>query len=151
MAQNKYSAKVGAYLMGALTLIYVALLANTGIKLIVIDEPLAKIMGALILIFPIFAIWLTIREFVFGTQVEKLASRIEKSGKWPTFDFDYRPSGRPTRESADRVFSEFAKLAAQNENDASAWFSLGLAYDAAGDRARARRAMRKALALDAKA
>lgn len=151
MARNNYSGKFGAYLMGALTLIYIALLANTGIQLLALDELAAKAMGSLILVFPIFALWLTIREFIFGNQVERLASKIENAGKWPKFEFDYRPSGRPTRESADREFSKFAKLAEQNENDAIAWFSLGLAYDAAGDRTRARRAMRKALALDAKA
>jgi tetratricopeptide (TPR) repeat protein len=151
MKPNNSNAKFGAFVMGVLTLVYVGLLANTGITLLGIDEPVAKLMGALILIFPLFALWLTIREFIFGTQVERLASRIEKAGNWPQFDFEYRPSGRPTRDSADRVFESFAKVAQQNENDAIAWFSLGLAYDAAGDRARARKAMRKALALDAKA
>lgn len=151
MKRNNGNAKFGAFVMGILTLVYVGLLANTGITLLGINEPVAKLMGALILVFPLFAVWLTIREFIFGNQVERLASKIEKAGKWPEFEFDYRPSGRPTRESADREFSKYAKLAEQNESDAIAWFSLGLAYDAAGDRTRARRAMRKALALDAKA
>ncbi len=97
----KQNAKLGAAIMTLLTLIYTALLANTGITLLVLDEPLAKPMGALILVFPAFALWLTIREFMFGMQIEKLASQIEHEGKWPHFDFDYRPSGRPTRESAD--------------------------------------------------
>jgi Flp pilus assembly protein TadD len=67
------------------------------------------------------------------------------------FDFELRPSGRPTRESADRVFETYAAAATQQPESVLAWFSLGLAYDAAGDRARARKAMRKALALNAKA
>lgn len=140
-------AKLGAFVMALLTLIYVALLANTGLTLISIDEPIAKIMGALILVFPIFAVMLTIREFIFGMQVEKLAREVEAMGKWPAFDFELRPSGRPTRESADRVFAEFATKAKQDPTSASAWFSLSLAYDAAGDRSRARSAMRKALSL----
>ena len=144
MSQNS---KFGAIVMGVLTLVYVGLLSNTGFTLLGINEPVAKIMGALILVFPIFALWLTIREFIFGIQVERLATRIEETGNWPHFDFELRPSGRPTRESADRVFTSFAKLAEQNPNDSTAWFSLGLAYDAAGDRSRARAAMRKALAL----
>ena len=147
----KSRAKVGAVLMALLTLIYTALLANTGITLLLLDEPVAKIMGFFILVFPIIAIWLIIREFVFGVQIERFATIVESQGKWPHFDFDLRPSGRPTRESADRVFASFAKNAEQNPESAIAWFSLGLAYDAAGDRPRARKAMRKALALNAKA
>lgn len=143
----KQNAKLGAALMALLTLIYTALLANTGITLLLVDEPVARVMGALILVFPIFSLWVTIREFVFGVQVEKLAAKIEREGKWPHFAFEYRPSGRPTRESADRVFESFALAAHQNPASANAWFSLSLAYDAAGDRLRARQAMRKALAL----
>jgi hypothetical protein len=62
----KSRAKVGAVLMALLTLIYTALLANTGITLLLLDEPVAKIMGFFILVFPIIAIWLIIREFVFN-------------------------------------------------------------------------------------
>ena len=137
--------------MALLTLIYTALLANTGVTLLLLDEPVAKVMGFFILVFPILAIWLIIREFAFGVKIERFATAVESQGKWPHFAFELRPSGRPTRESADRVFASFAKNAEQNPESALAWFSLGLAYDAAGDRPRARKAMRKALALDAKA
>ena len=147
----KYNAKIGAFLMAALTLIYTALLANTGIMLLLLDEPVAKIMGFFILVFPVLAIWLIIREFAFGVKIERFATTVESQGKWPHFAFELRPSGRPTRDSADRVFESYAKAARANPESALAWFSLGLAYDAAGDRARARKAMRKALALDAKA
>ncbi len=146
-----YNAKIGAYLMAALTLIYALLLTNTAVTLLMVDEPVARVMGALLLVFPIFAILLIIREFSFGVKVERYATKVESEKKWPQFDFELRPSGRPTRESADRVFESYAAAARANPDSALAWFSLGLAYDAAGDRARARRAMRKALALDAKA
>ena len=144
-------AKVGAIIMALLTLLYTALLANTGVTLLLLDEPVAKAMGFFILVFPVLAIWLVIREFIFGVKIERFATRVESQGKWPHFAFELRPSGRPTRESADRVFESFAKNAEQNPESSLAWFSLGLAYDAAGDRPRARKAMRKALALDAKA
>lgn len=143
----KQNAKLGAALMALLTLIYTALLANTGLTLLLIDEPVARLMGALILVFPVFSLWLTIREFMFGVQAERLAKQVEDSGNWPAFDFEFRPSGRPTRESADRVFAGQAKLVEQNPEDYVAWFALGLAYDAAGDRGQARKAIRKALAL----
>jgi hypothetical protein len=147
----KSRAKLGAIVMGLLTLLYTALLANTGVTLLFLDEPVAKVMGFFILVFPALAIWLVIREFVFGVKIERFATSVESQGKWPHFAFELRPSGRPTRESADRVFHSYAEAARANPESAFAWFSLGLAYDAAGDRPRARKAMRKALALDAKA
>ncbi len=146
-----YNAKIGAYLMAALTLVYALLLTKSAVTLLTVDEPVAKVVGALLLVFPIFAILLIIREFSFGVKVERYATKVETENKWPQFDFELRPSGRPARESADRVFERYAAAARENPESALAWFSLGLAYDAAGDRARARRAMRKALALDAKA
>ena len=76
----KYKTKIGAFLMAALTLVYTALLANTGIMLLLLDEPVAKIMGFFILVFPVLAIWLVIREFSFGIKVERYATKVETEG-----------------------------------------------------------------------
>ena len=140
-------AKFSAVLMGLLTLVYVALLANTGFKLVSMDSGVAKAMGALILVFPVVAIWLTVMEFRFGSQMEKLSKQIEIEGNWPELDFEFRPSGRPTKDSAAKVFEQVAKKLAADEGNYLNWFALGLAYDAAGDRRRARGAMRRALKL----
>lgn len=138
---------LSAAVMGVLTLIYVALLANTGFKLVAMDSAVAKSMGALILVFPIFAIWLTFMEFRFAVQLEKLTDRISAAGNFPKLAFEYRPSGRATKASAAIVFEEYAKKVAADESNYLNWFALGLAYDAAGDRRRARTAMRRALKL----
>jgi hypothetical protein len=139
--------KLSAALMGLLTLVYVALLSNTGFKLIGMESLIAKAMGALILVFPVVAIWLTVMEFRFGSQMEKLSTKIEADGNWPELAFDYRPSGRPTKDSAAKVFEQVAKKVAAEEGNYLNWFALGLAYDASGDRRRARAAMRRALKL----
>lgn len=140
--------KLSAAVMGVLTLVYVSLLANTGFKLVAMDSGVAKAMGALILVFPVLAIWLTIMEFRFGVQIEKLSKEIESAGNWPALAFEFRPSGRPTKASAALVFEEYAKKVAADEGSYLNWFALGLAYDAAGDRRRARAAMRRALKLN---
>jgi Flp pilus assembly protein TadD len=49
------------------------------------------------------------------------------------------------RASADRVFQEQKAKTEKNPDDWREWFALSLAYDAAGDRSRARKAMREAL------
>lgn len=142
------SAKFGAIVTGALVVMYVALLGQRGFELLDTQNTVAKAMGALILVLPVFALWAIIRELVFGLQIERLAKQVQNEGSWPQFDFEFRPSGRPTRDSADRVFETVRDTAAKRPDDWHTWFNLGLAYDACGDRRRARAAMRKALKLN---
>ena len=142
-------AKLGAVVMTALTVLYVFLLGEKGWVLVQQPNVIAKVMGGLILAFPAVALWAIIRELVFGLKIEKLGKRLEDIGEWPHFNFVLRPSGRPTRDSANLEFERVRALVEANESDWKSWFTLGLAYDAAGDRRRARLAMRKALTLSA--
>ena len=140
-------AKIGALATTALVIMYIAILGERGVLLLGQQSPVAKIMGGLILVFPLLALWGIARELIFGVQIEKLAESIEREGRWPNFEFKLRPSGRPERESALAEFGKYQELAQQSPDDFHVWFALGLAYDATGDRRRARAAMRKALAL----
>lgn len=133
--------------MTALLLLYVVLLANTGITLLFTGVVIGQVMGALILAFPLLAVWATIVELRFGLAAEKLVARIEAEGTWPDLGIETRPSGRAIRSSADAAFAKWSALAEENENDFHSWFNLSLAYDACGDRRRARAAMRKAISL----
>ncbi|BDS50181.1 hypothetical protein [Rhodoluna lacicola] len=133
--------------MTALLLLYVVLLANTGITLLFTGVLIGQVMGALILSFPLLAVWATIVELRFGLAAEKLVARIEAEGTWPDLGIETRPSGRAIRSSADAAFAKWSALAEENEEDFHSWFNLSLAYDACGDRRRARAAMRKAIGL----
>ncbi len=140
-------AKLGAVVMTGLTLTYVFLLADKGLILLQQASPVAKAMGALVLFLPVLAIWMIIRELRFGLKVEAMAQLLEQAGGWPELSYETRPSGRPTKESAATVFEKIRTQTEANPEDWTNWFKLGLAYDASGDRPRARRSMRKALAL----
>ena len=140
-------AKLGAVVTSALVIMYVALLGNTALILIGSGSPLPVMLGGLLVIFPVLAIWAIIAEFRFGMKVEKLAKQLEASGQWPQFDYELRPSGRPTRASADAEFGKFRDAAHADPENWTRWFALGLAYDAASDRRRARACMRKAIKL----
>ncbi len=133
--------------MTALLLLYVVLLANTGITLLFTGVLIGQVLGALILAFPLLAVWATIVELRFGLAAEKLVARIEAEGTWPDLGIETRPSGRAIRSSADTAFAKWSALAEENEEDFHSWFNLSLAYDACGDRRRARAAMRKAIGL----
>lgn len=140
-------AKIGAIVTSALVVMYVALLSNTAINLIAADNALAKVMGGLLLVFPVLAIWAIVKEFIFGTRIESLAKRLEAEKAWPEFNFELRPSGRAVRASADAEFERFRAKVDADPADWRNWFALGLVYDAASDRRRARACMRKAVAL----
>ena len=142
-------AKLGAVVMSALTVMYVLLMGQRGV--LMLNEPsiLAKLLGFFILIFPLFGIAFIFIELRFGLRVEKMAKQVETEGRWPIRDLPLRPSGRPEKAAADREFERIREELDKAPEDWHSWFNLGLAYDACGDRKRARAAMRKALVLKA--
>lgn len=140
-------AKIGAIVMSALLLTYVALLANTAFSLLTTGVLVAQLMGALLLAFPAIGVWAIFLELRFGLAAEKLVARVIAEGAWPDLGVEVRPSGRAVRASADSAFAKWSAAAKENDTDFHAWFNLSLAYDACGDRRRARAAMRKAIAL----
>ena len=141
------SPKVGAAISIALLLIYVLVLGQWAILLITNGTPIGIGMGFAVLVFPVMGAWVIFRELKFGLGAERLGKELEATNEWPVFQLELRASGRPTRESAAENFKEFQKRAEENPDDWKSWFALSLAYDAAGDRPRAREAMVKAIAM----
>lgn len=141
------SAKLGAIVMSLLLIMYLVLVGTRAVEMIQSGVAAGVAMGSLLLVFPAIGAWLVIAELRFGLKIEALGKRIEQEGTWPQFAFELRPSGRVIRSSAEAVFDEYRLAAQAKPEDFHSWFNLGLAYDAAGDRRRARAAMRKALKL----
>jgi len=131
--------------MSALTLLYVFLLFGRGIVLLQEPDPTVKIFGLAILVLPLFALWSIFSEIRFGIQSEALAKRLDTQGG-PELNLDYRPSGRATKDSAEREFLRISEELKSNESW-ELWFQLGQSYEASGDRRRARSAVRKSIAL----
>ena len=144
------SAKFGALVMSALVLMYLVLVADRSFALVGSGEPIGIAIGSLMLFLPAVAFWGIYMELRFGLRIEKLGEELKKQNAWPQFPFEIKPSGRPTKESAQEVFEQFRKKVVSDQTNWKAWFTLGLAYDAAGDRSRARKAMRQAIALTRK-
>jgi len=141
------SAKFGALVMSALVLMYLVLVADRSFALVSSGEPIGIAIGSLMLFLPAVAFWGISMELRFGLRIEKLGEELKKQNAWPQFPFELRPSGRPTKDSAQEVFEQFRQDVEADQTNWKAWFALGLAYDAAGDRARARKAMRQAISL----
>ena len=133
--------------MSALVVMYLVLVAERSLALIGSGEPIGITIGSLMIFLPAVAFWGIFMELRFGLRIEKLGRVLKQENSWPQFPFELRPSGRPTKESAHEIFDQFRQKVRVDESNWKAWFALGLAYDAAGDRARARKSMRKAISL----
>jgi hypothetical protein len=141
------SPKLGAAISITLLSVYLFLLSNWAFGMIAVGTPLGIGMGLLVLVFPIFGLYVIYRELRFGLKAEAMGRELDASGEWPVFQLVLRASGRPTKESADENFRVFSEIAKADPENWKAVFALSLAYDACGDRPRARKAMAEAMAL----
>lgn len=137
------SAKVWALVMTALAVIYVLLLGQKGVLLLLEDNLVAKAMGLGLLVLPLVAAWAILTEVKFGIDAERLAG----TNTQPALQLELRPSGRPTKESAQLEFERIKSLVSQDLENWELWFRLGECYDASGDRKLARKSIRKAIKL----
>ncbi|MEX1079449.1 MAG: hypothetical protein WED09_10115 [Homoserinimonas sp.] len=145
------STRLGVIVMSALLLLYLVAVAQLSISLIVADDLLARGIGIALLVLPAIGAWAMVAELTFGVRSQKLSERLDDQGGLPVDELPRRPSGRPERAAADAEFPRYQAEAEENPDDWRAWFRLGLAYDASGDRRRARQAIRRAIALERRA
>jgi hypothetical protein len=139
--------KITIAVMVAVVLAYSVMLGAKGIALVRSGSVVGVLLGLAILALPLLGVTLLGRELEFGRRCAALADTLAEEGGLPVDDLPRRPSGRVDRTAAD---AQFAQMRAETEADPDswrAWFRLALAYDAAGDRTRARAAARHAIAL----
>jgi hypothetical protein len=140
-----------AVVMTVLLGVYLLFAASRGIDFIRAGGVVPVLLGVSVLVLPLIGMWVLVREWRFGRATQALGAELAERGALPVDDLPRRPSGRVVREAAD---ARFAEVRARVEADPEAWerwFELSVAYDAAGDRKRARSAMRRAVALRADA
>jgi predicted Zn-dependent protease len=66
----------------------------------------------------------------------------------PVDTLPHLPSGRPDRAAADLDFPKYQAEVEEHPEDWTRWYRLALAYDASGDRRRARWATRRAIRVE---
>ncbi|MFD7156981.1 hypothetical protein ACFV9C_20450 [Kribbella sp. NPDC059898] len=138
-------AKQTAFLLAVVFVVYAGLIGWRGVLLIGTGEPVAIVLGVAVLVIPLLGAYLVWREIQFGRRTEVLARELEAAGGLPVDDLPRRPSGRIDRAAADAAFGQYRAEAEAAPDDWRVWFRLSTAYDAAGDRRRARETMRKAI------
>jgi len=130
-------------------IVYLVVIAKSAWLMLATGRPVAVIMGVCLIVLPIIAAWAIARELWFGVRAERAGRRLEVEGGLPHDDVAVYASGRVVRGDADAVFPRYRDEVQEHPDDWRAWYRLGLAYDAAGDRKRARSAIRQSLKLEA--
>jgi Flp pilus assembly protein TadD len=139
-----------ALVIAAAVVVYLGLVVVRGIAFIASGDPVAQMLGVAVLVLPLLGLGLAVRELAFGRATQRLGQIMEASGTLPIDDLPRRPSGRVVREAADARAQQRISEVDQTPDDWQAWFRLAVAYDDAGDRRRARSAMRQAITLQSR-
>jgi cytochrome c-type biogenesis protein CcmH/NrfG len=140
--------RIAVIVMAVLLGLYLVLVGQRAVLFVLTGEPVAIAIGVALIVLPIVGAWALTRELLFGFAAERLGRRLESDGALPTEEFAARPSGRLDRDAVDAAFPAYRTAVEQAPEDWRAWYRLGLAYDGAGDRRRARAAVREAIRLE---
>ena len=141
-------ARVAAIVMAVLLVIYLVFVVQYSFVLIGTGVGVAVAMGIALIVLPLVAAWLLVREVLFVLRGERLVRIMGDAGELPVDDLPRLPSGRADAAAADAQFPAFKAAVEAQPESWRAWLLLGLAYDASGDRSRARWATREAITLE---
>jgi hypothetical protein len=129
-------------------LVYLALLGRAAVLMIGSGRAVAVVLGAGLLILPAIGLWAMIATLRAGFVHQKLARLVAEDGmELDVSALPRRPSGRIERGAADALFDTVRAELHSDPDDWRRWYRLARAYDYAGDRGRAREAMKKAVEL----
>jgi len=120
---------------------YFGLIGYRGVYLLGQHSAGLKILGVAVLVLPLVGVWVVYAEVRFGFATQRLAVELDE----PEPELPRSASGRVDRDTADALFETRRTEAEAAPQDWRAWYRLALAYDYAGDRRRARTAMRTAI------
>ncbi len=141
--------KVVVALLTMALIVYFVLLGERALSLIRTGGATGTLLGIGVLLLPIIGAVLVSWELRFGWQTQRLARKLTEQDMLPDgASLPRRPSGRVERDAADAYFETVKAQVEAAPDDWRGWYALAHAYDLAGDRKRARSAMRHAIALE---
>jgi hypothetical protein len=140
--------RIAVVIMAALLALYLIFAVRYGLILIGVRQPVPVAIGVALLVLPVVGAWAMVAELLFAFRADRLAKRLEDEGGMPSEQVPVSASGRVDRAAADALFPTYRAAVDAAPESWRAWFRLALAYDASGDRRRARWATRTAIRLD---
>ncbi|MBU8814790.1 hypothetical protein [Mycolicibacterium goodii] len=127
-------------------IVYFVMLGRAALAFITSGEAAAIALGVALLAFPVIGAWVLIATLRAGFAHQRLARLAHERGMdLDVSDLPRRPSGRIERDAADALFVQVKGELEADPDNWVRWYRLARAYDYAGDRSRARDAMRTAV------
>lgn len=139
---------LGALAVLLVLALYLVLVGQRAVALLGSGTGVGVALGAAILLIPVLTVWFLAREVSQARAVDRLTAQLAREGALEVDDLPRSPAGRIDRTVARERFDEVRAAVEAAPEDWRGWFRLGWAYDAAGDRRRAREALRHAVRLE---
>ena len=140
----RWTSVAAAVALTGLLGLYVWLVASRATALIRTGEPVGIGLGIAFWVLPPLVIWLVAREWRLAIDVQRMADELAAADELPVDDLPRSPGGRIDRAAAREAFEPARERAQAEPDDWRSWYHLAFAYDAAGDRRRARESLRTA-------
>ncbi|MGN8246358.1 hypothetical protein ACTHAM_000020 [Cellulomonas soli] len=135
---------VAAAVLTALLALYLVVVASRATALVRTGEPVGIALGIAFWVLPLLVLGLVAKEWRLAIDVQRMADELADAGSLPVDDLPRSPGGRVDRAVAREAFDEARERAEAEPEAWSSWYHLAFAYDAAGDRRRARESLRTA-------
>lgn len=136
-------------LMCVALVVYFLLLGRIAFAFIKTGELAAVGLGVALLALPLIGVWVMVSTLQAGFAHQRLVRLAqEQDMDLDVSDLPRRPSGRIERDAADALFELVRAELHEDPDNWIRWYRLARAYDYAGDRGRARAAMRRAVELE---
>ncbi len=127
---------------------YFFMLGRIAVAFITSGSGAAVGLGLALMILPIIGAWVMVSTLRAGLTHQRLARMAGEEGmELEVDDLPRLPSGRIRRDAADALFEQVRAELDEDPGNWRRWYRLARAYDYAGDRPRAREAMRRAVEL----
>lgn len=140
--------RIAVAIMSLLLVLYLVVVTQLAFRLLAVDVAVAKAIGVALIVLPLLGAWVLGAELLFGIRSERLIGVLRSSGSLPADTLPALASGRPQRAAADAEFPRYQAAVEAAPGSWQAWFRLGLAYDACGDRRRGRRSISRAIRME---
>jgi tetratricopeptide (TPR) repeat protein len=130
-------------------IVYFVLLGRIAMAFITSGEPAAIGLGLALMVMPLIGIWVMVATLRAGLTHQRLGRMVKDEGM--ELDVSSLPrmaSGRIERDAADALFATVRDELENDPDNWRRWYRLARAYDYAGDRSRAREAMKKAVEME---
>lgn len=129
--------------------VYMLLLGRIAWAFITSGSGAAIGLGMALLVMPLIGIWAMVSTLRAGFAHQRLARLAREAGmELDVSGLPRMPSGRIQRDAADALFETVRDEVEDDPDNWLGWYRLARAYDYAGDRSRAREAMRKAVDME---